>query len=465
MNKYESDKLLDAIGGVNDRWVNELMEEPAAKASHKVKPIVKRIVIAAAAALLSISLVITVAANSDAIIAAIFERQKNLVDDKIGHIDESATVGNITLTLESVVVNNAIDDRSIFGTYTVSFHNNDGVFEGGLKYGSYKMQCIFDDSDYGTLNKFSEIDEDGRVWYTLHGDRPDKFEAFYPALSQINFGLDNPSDTITLESSSMAHGAYGTNRIIFYDLTSADGSIKYADEIGIEFKVTKEEAKPLQQLQYYEPDLPFEIENAEFTLERIDLGTTRLLMLISNPKGDSVNIGGVECCAINYFTKLANTDDFFEKVKKYSERESEFRYQFEKEQANLLLEGDYDKVVAAQKKYHEMVANDEEILRLNDEVRAANKPTEDEKILNECYEVVVEIKPECGAEITHMETSCYGWAIPATPDTVIAGFVAEFSSPIYVDDIVRVYAQKIGDPTKQVTVWVPAEDKGLDAFR
>ena len=72
MNKSESDKLLNAIGGVNDRWVKELMEEPDVKASHKVKPIVKRIIIAAAAALLSISLVITVAANSDAIIAAIF---------------------------------------------------------------------------------------------------------------------------------------------------------------------------------------------------------------------------------------------------------------------------------------------------------------------------------------------------------------------------------------------------------
>lgn len=200
-------------------------------------------------------------------------------------------MGNITLTLESVTVENVFDDDNIFANYTVSFHNNDGIFEGGLKYGGYKLQCIFDDSGNGTLHADSEIDEDGRKWYTLNGDQPDKFEAFYPALSRINFGLDNPSDTITLKSSS-SYGFYGVNRIIFYDLTSADGSIKYADEICVEFTVTKEEAKPLQQLNYYEPNLPFEVENAEFMLVRIDVSTTRMLVEITNPAGDSVSIGG-----------------------------------------------------------------------------------------------------------------------------------------------------------------------------
>lgn len=444
----KNEKLFNAIGKLKDSYIEEAYAENP-KLS-KPKKSIKRIVMLAAAAMLSISLVITVAANSDAIIAAIFERRQKLVDNKIGHIDESATVGNITLTLESVTVENVFDDDNIFANYTVSFHNNDGAFEGGLKYGGYKLQCIFDDSGNGTLHADSEIDEDGRKWYTLNGDQPDKFEAFYPALSRINFGLDDPSDTITLKSSP-SYGMYGVNRIIFYDLTSADGSVKYADEICVEFTVTKEEAKPLQQLNYYEPNLPFEVENAEFMLVRIDVSTTRMLVEITNPTGDSVNIGGVECCAINYFTKLANGDEFFEKVKKYSEREDELRLQ---------LESEYDER-EAQEKYGELSANDEELRRLNDEVLTAMKPTEDDKLLNECYEVVVELKPECGAEVVSMKTSCYGWAVPATPDTVSAGLVAEFSSPIYVDDIVRVYARKIGDPSEEVNIWVPSEDRGL----
>lgn len=457
----KNEKLFNAIGKLKDSYIEEAYSQPE-KAAKPHKSI-KRIVMLAAAALLSVSLVVTVAANSDAIIAAIFERRQKLIDNKIGHIDESATVGDITLTLESVTVENVFHDENIFASYTVSFHNNDGVFEGGLKYGGYKLQSMFDDSGNGTLHADSEIDKDGRKWYTLNGDQPDKFEAFYPALSRINFGLDEPSDTITLQSSP-SYGLYGVNRIIFYDLTSADGSIRYADEICIEFTITKEEAIPLMQINYYEPDISFEIDNAEFLLEHIDLYTTRLFMVITNPAGDQVNIGGVECCAINYFTKLANTDEFFEKVKKYSERENEVRRRFEEGEANILLNGNYDEE-AAEERYSENVVNDEELRRLNEEVLEARKPTEDEKLLSECYEIVVELNPECGAEVTRMETTCHGWAVPATPDTVYAGFVAEFSSPIYVNDIVRVYAQKIGDPTKQVTIWVPAEDKGLDAFR
>ena len=138
----KNEKLFNAIGKLKDSYIEEAYAENP-KLS-KPKKSIKRIVMLAAAAMLSISLVITVAANSDAIIAAIFERRQKLVDNKIGHIDESATVGNITLTLESVTVENVFDDDNIFANYTVSFHNNDGAFEGGLKYGGYKLQCIFD---------------------------------------------------------------------------------------------------------------------------------------------------------------------------------------------------------------------------------------------------------------------------------------------------------------------------------
>ena len=105
----------------------------------------------------------------------------------------------------------------------------------------------------------------------------------------------------------------------------------------------------------------------------------------------------------------------------------------------------------------------EERVKLEGELGAMSEPTEDQNILNECYEILVEIKPESGAEITSVNT-CYGGSGP-TVNEVRASMTANFSSPIYVNDIIRVYAQKIGDPTKQVTIWVPAEDEGLDAFR
>ena len=83
--------------------------------------------------------------------------------------------------------------------------------------------------------------------------------------------------------------------------------------------------------------------------------------------------------------------------------------------------------------------------------------------IRDSYEILVEIKPESGAEISSVNTSYSGSG--ATVGEVIATMKAQFYSPIYVDDIVRVYARKIGDPTKEITIWVPADDKGLDTFR
>ncbi len=451
MNKYESDKLLDAIGGVNDRWVNELMEEPAAKASHKVKPIVKRIVIAAAAALLSISLVVTVAANSDAIIAAIFERQKNLVDDKIGHIDESVTEGNITLTLESVKIDSLYhNDNEFDGDFTISFHNEDGAFEKGLKYGGYKTEALFDADDPEYQKSDGEITNDGRKWCELEysswmGPESDGYDIFYSDIREINYGLDNPSDTITL-TGDLSFGRYTDYRLTFYDVTSYDGSIKYADEICVEFTVTKEEAQPLQQL-HYSPDITFEIEGATFEIDDIYVYPDNMLMHFTNSNADRVNIAGVECYAINYLTKLANNDEYIAKDKEVSELDKAASKKGEtiEEQMENLTEW--------------MMS--EERVKLEGELVALSVPTEDQNILNECYEILVEIKPESGATITSVKS----WYGGSSLGVAFASMNAQFSSPIYVDDIIRVYAQKIGDPTKQVTIWVPAEDKGLDAFR
>ena len=318
----------------------------------------------------------------------------------------------------------------------MSFHNEDGIFENGLKYGGYKMQHILNVDSSGNLSGPMEIDGDGRKWYTLHGNKPQEFDAFYPALNYINFGLDNPSDTITLESTT-ALGMYGVNRIIFYDLTSADGSIKYADELCVEFTVTKEEAQPLRQL-HYSPDITFEIEGVTFEIDEIYVEPDNMSIHFTNSNADRVNIAGVDCYAINYLTKLANSDEYFAKDKE-------------------ILELD-----AAASKLTAWMMSDERV-KLEGELGAMSEPTEDKNILNECYEILVEIKPESGAEISSVNTSYSGSG--ATVGEVIATMKAQFYSPIYVDDIVRVYARKIGDPTKEITIWVPADDKGLDTFR
>lgn len=427
----KNEKLFNAIGKLNDSYIEEAYAENPQPA--KSRKSIKRIVMLAAAALLSVSLVITVAANSDAIIAAMFERRQKLVDDKIGHIDESVTEGNITLTMESVKVDRKIfEDGQFACTYTVSFHNDGGVFDNGLKYGGYKLEVLVEPDD-PRLTGTEEEGSGGRKWYSIESyvttDGVKKvYCPFDVDMKRLNYGLDNPSDTITLSSAS-CYGSYNADyRMTFIDLTSFDGSKKYADKLSVEFKVTEDDAPPLQQLDSYKPDTSFEIDGATFEIYDIQVNADHMNIKIANPKADRVNIAGTDCYAINYFTKLACSDEYFEK--------------------NKQLVG--------------MSVNSEESMNLITEIFMLSLPSTDQNILNECYEIMVEINPDSGAEITSIGTGIGGFSgEAANTDNIFAQMYAEFSSPIYVNDIVRVYAQKIGDPTKQVTIWVPAEDEGL----
>lgn len=452
MNKSKSEKLLDSIGAVNDRWVKELMEEPVAKASPKAKPIVKRLVIAATAALLCLTFVVTAFAYGDEIMAAIFERRKTLVDDKIGHIDESVTDGNITLTVENIKVDHNYNDEEFLGVFTVSFHNEDGTFDGGLKYGGLLLEGLFDADNTIYPESESGLSTDGRKWCELENYsnldiESDGDDIFYGSMYNINHDLDNPSDKIVL-TSHFFRGYYTDYRLTFYDVTSYDGSVKYADKLSVDFTISEEEAKPLQQL-HYNPDITFEIEGVTFELASIVVDPDNMQIDFTNSKADRVNIAGVECYAINYLAKLGPSDEFYAKDKEIQELDAAASKQGEtiEEQMESLTE---------------WMMSDERV-ELEGELWAMAEPSEDQNILNECYDILVEIKPESGAEITSLRTDFSGGGFTPAESNVTT--IVKFSSPIYVDDILRVYAQKIGDPTKQITIWVPAEDKGLDANR
>lgn len=444
----KNEKLFNAIGKLKDSYVEEAYTKrlKPSKAGRSIK----RLVMLAAAAVLSVSLVVTVAANSDQILSAIFERRKALVDDKIGHINESTTVGNITLTMDTIVIENKIfDDGRFDGIWTISFHNDDGNFDGGLKYTGTKMEVLFDPNDRPAfVGNGGEENHDGRIWYELgsfsYDEQTDSYDPFYSPMYNINFGLDNPSDTITLTTDFAHFGCYGDCRLTFYGLTSYDGSIKYADKLSVEFTVTEETAQPLRQLSDYNPDISFEIGGAIFDVRNIAVNEDNIHFGITNPNNDRVNISGINCYAINYFTKLANSDEYIAKDKEVSELDAAASKQGD------TLEENMENLTA-------WMMSDERTA-LENELYILSRPTEDQDILNECYELAVEIKPESGAEIISMTTDYDG----ASYDVIFAGFHAQFSSPIYVDDIVRVYARKIGDPSKEVTIWVPAEDKGLE---
>ncbi len=445
----KNEKLFNAIGKLKDSYIEEAYNQPEKAA--KSRKSIKRIVMLAAAALLSVSLVVTVAANSDAIIAAIFERRQNLIDNKIGHIDESVTEGNITLTLESVAVEKRTIDNCFFGEFTVSFHNNDGNFGNGMIYSGLRLEYLVKEGAQPIEGAQTSTDENGQTWVAIDDYCTDDafgegYNPFEFNMQRINFGLDTPTDTITLTGSLRCE--WDTDcRLTFIDVTSYDGSIKYADKISVDFSVSEDEAQPLQQIDYKPEGVTFEIEGVTFEIAKIEIYPDNMSMSFTNSNADRVNIAGIECYAINYLAKLSASDEYLAKDKEFSE----------------FLEAIPDKGDTPEEeaeKLGEWIMTDEG-KKLWEELRELSIPVTDQNILNECYEIFVEINRESGAEIVSTRTSFGGSNDIGSVESLNASMNASFSSPIYVNDIVRVYAQKIGDPTKQVTVWVPAEDKGL----
>ncbi len=445
----KNEKLFNAIGKLKDSFIEEsyTMPEKPVKQKHGIK----RLVMIAAAALMSVSLVITVAANSDAIIAAMFERRQNLIDNKIGHIDKSETEGNITLTMESVKVNSPSFDDNFFGEFTVSFHNEDGNFDGGLKYGGFKLEYLVEEGAQPMAEAEVTKDENGQTWvkiddYSSENGFGEGYSPFKFNLDRIHYGLDKPTDTITLTATYQCK--WNTDyRLTFIDVTSYDGSIKYADNISVDFSVSEDEAQPLQQLDYKPEGVTFEIEGATFEIEEIQVYPDNMLMRFTNSNADRVNIAGTEYYAINYLAKLVANDEYLAKSKEFAE----------------FLEAVPDKGETPEEEADnlgEWIMTDEG-RKLWDELVELSKPVTDQAALNECYEIFVEVNRESGAEVVSTHTNFGGNNAVGSTDGLVAYMDAQFSSPIYVNDIIRVYAQKIGDPTKQVTVWVPAEDKGL----
>ncbi len=445
----KNEKLFNAIGKLKDSFIEEsyTMPEKPVKQKHGIK----RLVMIAAAALMSVSLVITVAANSDAIIAAIFERRQNLIDNKIGHIDESVTEGNITLTLESVAVEKRTIDNCFFGEFTVSFHNNDGNFGSGMIYSGLRLEYLVKEGAQPIEGAQTSTDENGQTWVAIDDYCTDDafgegYNPFEFNMQRINFGLDTPTDTITLTATYQCK--WNTDyRLTFIDVTSYDGSIKYADNISVDFSVSEDEAQPLQQLDYKPEGVTFEIEGATFEIEEIQVYPDNMLMRFTNSNADRVNIAGTEYYAINYLAKLVANDEYLAKSKEFAE----------------FLEAVPDKGETPEEEADnlgEWIMTDEG-RKLWDELVELSKPVTDQAALNECYEIFVEVNRESGAEVVSTHTNFGGNNAVGSTDGLVAYMDAQFSSPIYVNDIIRVYAQKIGDPTKQVTVWVPAEDKGL----
>lgn len=223
-----SQRILDSIGKLSDSMIESAMsyENPENKRKKMdISPArpMKKLAVSIIAAVLCVALAVTCFANAD-LIKSLFQREQELVDPYAIKVDNSVTVGDITLTIDKVTWGN---DYYVY--YTLK--NNKGVFENGLTFD----RIVIRETPWDVM-----IPTDGII-----GSSSTKEIGSDPtsSIAIAGYGLENPSDTIsTMFRASMLFGKY---TLAFENVTSYDGSIKYADEIVFDLElVAADEAEP-----------------------------------------------------------------------------------------------------------------------------------------------------------------------------------------------------------------------------
>ncbi len=437
MKKTKSDKLLDSIGEVNDRWVNELMEESTAETLPKVSPIVKRLAVPLIAAAMCMALAITCFANAD-LIKSLFQREQELIDPYAIKVDESVTVGDITLTIDKVAWG---DEYYVY--YTIK--NNNGIFDKGLTFDRIAIK-------EGDIGFFTNRDTVGIIdGPEERGSDPNS------SIALVGYGLETPSDTISaMFRTDLFSGEF---TFAFENVTSYDGSVKYADEIAFELELPKMSEKTGIGRKFRDLIGTFNLEGKEMALESIKF----------TPYGVTVFIREYGTDTVNYFGH-----DFY-----YSAFIEGFSIDTSKEQLDHML-----KDCLVEKEYYDTGLNEYTteygVAKAYPETATIKIPITDEDDWDpmERYEVsqdiyshkaeldelaytaYVKLADGCTAEIITRTQNAYVGSQrfdDGTIDCHIKSLVElKFSTPVYEEEILEIYLQRESDGAR-VTIYEKPE--------
>lgn len=270
-----SQRILDSIGKLSDSMIESALsyESPENK-REKIKDSsarpMKRLAVSLVAAVMCIALAVTCFANAD-LIKSLFQREQELVDPYALKVDNSVTVGDITLTIDKVAWG---DEYYVY--YTIK--NNNGIFDKGLTFDRIAIK-------EGDIGFFTNRDTVGIIdGPEERGSDPDS------SIALVGYGLENPSDTISaMFRTDLDSGEF---TFAFENVTSYDGSVKYADEIAFELELPKMSDKPGIVKKYRDLIGAFNLEGKEMALESIRFTPYGVTVFIREYGTDTVNYFG-----------------------------------------------------------------------------------------------------------------------------------------------------------------------------
>lgn len=459
--KSNQDKLFSSIGRIDDDILDSALAYKPEKVESRGRTISikKKITAIALAAVMCIGLVVTVSAYGEGIWAAITQRKRELIDDKSQVINKTVTAeSGCSLTVDNVAGGGGN------GFFYFSIHSGDEPFTKGLTY--ERLQVMYKTSP--DLNvTYSEPVEMGD-WYTIYDDG-DKMKGFFSNLERIEYDSDNPTSAVQYKLS--APETYNTTyKIIITGITSEDGSIKYADELSIEFDVDLTEKKTIAQVKFHRPDpeIEFELDGIKYQISEISMHDPYSFVIdIINKDEDVIEYEGKEYYAVNRFWDSSwYTKEWFD----YNRQELTLYWNnpgiYSDDFTPPELKAEYDEVC---KKKAEALANSLQVSGYGIDENGKDYPIIlHEEPYNMSYNLHVELFPDCGASVkpdspnvNRTNPGVFLLADDGSEMTMNIGTTFKFTSPVYITDIKRVYVTKNSDPDFELTIYEPSKDLSL----
>ena len=458
--KNHEDKLFSSIGRIDDDILDSaLAYSPAKTKTGRTISIKKKITAIALAAVMCMGLVVTVTAYGSDIWAAITQRKRELIDDKSQVINKTVSVeSGCSLTIDNVAGGGGT------GFFYFSIHSGDEPFTKGLKY--ERLQVMYKTSP--DLNvSYSEPVEMGS-WYTIYDDG-EGMGGFFANLERIEYDSDNPTSTVQYKlSAAETHNT--TYQIVITGITSEDGSIKYADELSMEFDVDLSERQTISQVRFHRPspEIEFELDGIKYQIFEVSMHDPYSFDInIINLDEDAIEYEGKQFYAVNRFCDSSwYTKEWFD----YHRKKLTIYFN------NQGINSDDFTPKELKAEYDELCEKESEAL--NDSLSIWGYGIDEngdeyykvirEEPYNMSYNLHVELFPDCGASVKpdtpNVNRKNPGVSIleDGEPDmTMNIGETFKFTSPIYITDIKRVYVTKNSDPDFELTIYEPSKDKSL----